>query len=256
MRQVQQAIEKGTWFEEWFNSPFYPLLYGNRDEAEASRFVDTVLRFLSPAVNARFLDLACGQGRLARQLAARGFEVTGVDISEKAIALARHSAADRLEFYQHDMRRVFRPDYFDYIFNFFTSFGYFEQEQDHLDTLHAVRQGLRPGGRFVLDYLNSVKVAAELVEHDEKQVGEVHFHLHRRIEDGHFVKDIDIQHGNQQLHFQERVRAFTREDFQMLFDEAGLDVLHQFGDYQLRPFQQEASDRLILIAAPQSGFST
>ena len=248
MSKLDRSTEHGNWFEEWFNSPYYPLLYGNRNEEEAQQFVENMLDFLSPHPHARILDLACGHGRLARQLAARGYEVIGADISDTAISDARRHETARLSFVQHDMRQVFKRHYFDYIFNFFTSFGYFEHEQDHLDTLRAIREGLRDGGRFVLDYLNTVKVRRDLVANDSKQIGSVHFDLVRRFEDGHFVKDIAIQDGSREYRFQERVRGFMLNDFQYLFSCAGLKILHKFGDYRLGPYHEEESERLILIA--------
>jgi SAM-dependent methyltransferase len=248
MRQTYSQVQQGAWFEEWFNSPYYPLLYGHRDEREAQSFVDQILSLLDPAPGARILDLACGQGRLARQLASRGYEVIGVDISENAIAIAKQSEQDNLHFFQHDMRKTFRFGYFDFIFNFFTSFGYFEHDDDHLDTLRAVRQGLGRKGQFVLDYLNTVKVRAGLVKENTIMTGDVRFKLNRRFEEGYFVKDIDITDGASHMYFQERVRGFTLPELESLFSEAGLHIRHIFGDYHLAPYEEGTSERLILVA--------
>ena len=248
MSASPNSKQTGEWFEDWFNSPYYPLLYDNRSEEEARQFVREIIHFLAPPPGARILDLACGQGRLSRQLAERGFYVTGLDIAEDAIRLAREHENDHLSFFQHDMREPFRINYFDLVFNFFTSFGYFESEKDHLDTLVNVRKGLRPGGRFVLDYLNTVKVRARLVAHNEKRVGEVQFDMHRKFEDGHFIKDIHITDGDRRLHYREKVGGFTLEEFEELFRRAGLRITHTFGDYRLGPFRPEASERLIMVA--------
>ena len=114
-----------TWFKDWFNSPYYHNLYFKRDENEAAAFIDNLVNYLSPAPGSKMLDVACGRGRHSIQLAAKGFDVTGIDLSEDSINYALQFEKDNLHFYQHDMRLPFRINYYDFAFNFFTSFGYF-----------------------------------------------------------------------------------------------------------------------------------
>nr|MCU0349019.1 methyltransferase domain-containing protein [Saprospiraceae bacterium] len=117
---------KSDWFKNWFNSPYYHLLYKNRDEQEAKNFIDRLLTELRPLDGATVLDLACGKGRYSRYLASKQYKVTGLDIAEESIRFAQQFENEHLSFFQHDMRLPYRINYFDYIFNFFTSFGYFE----------------------------------------------------------------------------------------------------------------------------------
>ena len=81
------------WFHDWFNSPYYHLLYRHRDEQEAAAFIERLIGHLQPPPGSRMLDVACGKGRHAVQLARHGFEVTGIDLSEESIAFAQQSAA-------------------------------------------------------------------------------------------------------------------------------------------------------------------
>ena len=111
------------WFADWFDSPYYHILYQKHDEADARAALDQLLHALHLKEGSRVLDLACGKGRHARYLADRGFDVTGLDISNQSIAFARQFEHDRLHFYQHDMRLPFRINYYDAVVNFFTSFG-------------------------------------------------------------------------------------------------------------------------------------
>src|SRR5687768_1289478 len=113
---------QGQWFESWFDSPWYPILYSHRDHAEAEAFVENLLKTLAPAPGARFLDLACGRGRHARFIHRRGFDVTGLDLSTASIADARLFEEPGLRFAVQDMRHPF-PGTYDYILNLFTSFG-------------------------------------------------------------------------------------------------------------------------------------
>ena len=110
------------WFKDWFNSSYYHQLYFNRDDREAEAFINKLIDHLQPSGDAKMLDVACGKGRHAMQLAEKGFDVTGIDLSEESIEEALRSENDRLHFYRHDMRHPFWINYYDYTFNFFTSF--------------------------------------------------------------------------------------------------------------------------------------
>ncbi len=239
---------KTEWFKDWFNSPYYHLLYKNRDYQEAKNFIDRLLAELHPAADSTILDLACGKGRYSRYLAEKGFCVTGLDIAEASIKYAQQFENERLTFFQHDMRLPYRINYFDYIFNFFTSFGYFETEKDHLKTVVNIAKGLRLEGKFVLDFFNSKKVITNLREEEEKQVGSIHFRIHRSLdEQGYILKNIQFEDKGEHCDFTERVRAFTLEDFQLLFAKAGLKIAKTFGCHELSPFDETTSDRLILV---------
>ena len=241
-------MSAAEWFEEWFDSPYYHILYKNRDESEAEDFIDRLLETLAPRPGARILDLACGRGRYSRHLAEKGFDVTGLDLSVQSIAFARQFEHGNLSFFTHDMRLPFRTNYFDYVFNFFTSFGYFENEKDDIKTLRNVAVGLRPEGVFVLDFFNSAYVIQRLTGSEEKEVDGIRFKLNKKIEGRHVVKTIDFQDQGRSWHFEERVRLFTPEDFRRIFGAAGLHIQKAYGDYQLQPFHPENSPRLILVA--------
>ena len=236
------------WFKDWFNSPYYHLLYRNRDEAEAKKFIDRLLAVLKPPLDAFILDLACGKGRYSLHLAEKGYDVTGLDIAADSILYAQQFENEHLSFFQHDMRLPYRINYFDYVFNFFTSFGYFETEKDHLKTVVNIGKGLKADGKFVLDFFNSKKVIRSLRENEVKQVGDVVFYIHRRVsEDGYILKFIEFEDKGKRYHFIERVRAFSLDDFREMFGKAGMKIARTFGDYQLNEFDEERSDRLILV---------
>ncbi len=244
--------QKTAWFMDWFNSPYYHLLYKNRDEKEAEQFIDSLLGLLHPAPDSTILDLACGKGRYSRYLAQKGFHVTGLDIAEESIRYAQKFENERLSFFQHDMRLPYRINYFDYIFNFFTSFGYFETEKDHRKTVCNIGKGLRADGKFVLDFFNAKKVIQHLRYEEVKTVGEVQFHIHRSVdEQGYILKNIQFVAEGQHFDFTERVRAFVLEDFVQMFGKAGMKIARTFGNYHLEPFDEETSDRLILVGCKQ-----
>ncbi len=136
------------WYKDWFNSPFYHKLYFDRDETEAQQFIERLLQHLKPPPESRMLDVACGKGRHSKFLASRGFDVTGIDISVDSINYAIQFAQDNLHFYVHDMRFLFWINYFDYAFNFFTSFGYFGTRREHDDALRTIVGSIKKRWNF------------------------------------------------------------------------------------------------------------
>ncbi len=244
-------MTQAEWFEDWFDSPYYHILYKYRDDSEAEGFIDHLLQTLQPKAAAKVLDLACGRGRYSRYLAGKGYEVCGLDLSPQSIAHARQFERDNLSFFVHDMREPFRTDAFDYIFSFFTSFGYFDTETEDLATLKNVRLGLKPGGMFVLDFFNSEYVRQQLTGPEQKTIDGITFGLHKRIAGNKVVKTIRFRsREGQDYYFEERVRLMELEDFQRLFAAAGLHIVKTYGDYQLQPFDPENSPRLIVEAKP------
>ncbi|GIV33191.1 MAG: methyltransferase [Chitinophagales bacterium] len=236
------------WYETWFHSPYYEALYYHRDETEARVFIDALVAFLKPAPQSRILDLACGSGRHAVYLASLGYQVTGIDLSAELIEKARSSESDKLEFFVHDMRNEFRINFYNYILNLFTSFGYFKSDHDHKRVLKNIFLGLKSGGRFVLDFFNTVKLSRTLVKHENKHIGKVQFDIQRSLEKGFVIKTIKVVHNGQTYNYLERVRAFTPVELLRLISESGLVVEEQFGSYDLQPYVPQSSDRLIIIA--------
>jgi SAM-dependent methyltransferase len=241
-----------AWFESWFDTPWYHLLYRHRDEREAFAFIDRLVGWLSPEGQERVLDLACGRGRHARRLAEHGLDVTGIDLSRANIRAARAYEAPGLAFFEHDMRRPFRSNYFDWTLNLFTSFGYFERESDNLRTLDAVCRGLRPNGRFVLDFLNVDWVLEHLVPEETRTVDDLTFHIRRFLRDGRIVKEIRFEAEGVKRTYEEQVQALTREDFERYFESVGLRLEARFGNYALEPAAPD-QPRLILVARKPGG---
>ncbi len=240
-------IEKINWYKSWFNSPFYPILYHNRDSRDARLLIDNLIDYLKPDKEALFMDLACGRGRHAQYLNSKGFDVTGLDMSKTSVEEASAMSNDRLRFLLGDMRDIPFKDHFDYVVNLFTSFGYFEDTEDNLTTLRSVKNALKPGGCFVLDFFNTRKVLDELIEEEVKEVQGIEFHITRTYVDGKIRKQIEFEFEGADYYFEERVEAFLMDDFLELFAEAGLEPITTFGDYSLNSYEPATSERIIVI---------
>ena len=234
------------WYASWFDTPYYHILYKDRDYTEAQVFMDNLTIYLNLPENGKILDLACGKGRHSIYLNKLGYNVTGVDLSEQSIQYAKKFENDNLKFEVHDMSKPY-PDNFDAVFNLFTSFGYFEDESCNLNTINSIKQELNPNGFGVIDFMNVNNVIDNLVSQDIKTVDGIDFKQNRRVEDGYIIKDITFEENGEQFSFQERVKAFTLDGFQDLFNEANVHLLDIFGDYKLQKYHPNTSERLIMI---------
>ncbi|MEZ4804577.1 MAG: methyltransferase domain-containing protein [Bacteroidia bacterium] len=237
-----------AWFKDWFNTPYYHLLYGERDHVEAEKFINNLLDYLNPEKGSVFLDLACGKGRHALDIARKNFKVYGVDLSLESIEFAKKSECDNLKFEVHDMRETFKEDYFDYVLNLFTSFGYFDTHEDNLKTLIAVTNDLKQEGVFIQDYFNSNVVLANMKPSENKLISGIDFHITKEIKDSNIIKTISFKDNGESYRFQEKVKLLSFNDFENLYSNAGLKVIDVFGDYQLNPFNQNTSERLLLVS--------
>lgn len=237
---------KTQWYASWFDTPYYHILYKDRDHDEAQLFMDNLTNYLNLPEDGKILDLACGKGRHSVYLNSLGYHVTGVDLSENSIAYAKQYENDKLHFEVHDMCQPFNKK-FDAVFNLFTSFGYFDDEQDNLRTINAIQADLNDYGFGVIDFMNSDFIINNLVPEDTKTVEGITFYLKRYVKDGYLFKDISFEDKGESYAFQERVKAFTIKDFEMLFEKANVHLLDVFGDYKLRKFDKHTSERLIMI---------
>ena len=240
--------KKEEWFGTWFNSPYYHILYKNRDFKEAERFLNNLVAELKPASNASLLDLACGKGRHSIFLNSLGFQVKGVDLSPESIESANEFANENLSFGVHDMREPLGES-FDYVLNLFTSFGYFETDQENQAAINTMANALKPGGTLVIDFMNAEKVIANLVKEEKKEEGGIVFHIKREVVEGHIYKHISFEDKGNSFSFSEKVQALFSADFVNYFNFAGLKLDQSFGNYDLEPFNKLSSDRLILVAS-------
>jgi SAM-dependent methyltransferase len=143
------------WWEDFFNDDYVRTMEKITDE-QIAREVDFIEDSLGVERGGAMLDLACGTGRHAIELASRGYELVGFDLSLAMLARAGEEAQDRnvrLNFVQGDMREMSFEEQFDGVYCWNTSFGYFEEEKNAL-VVDRVRHALKGGGLFLLDMIN------------------------------------------------------------------------------------------------------
>jgi SAM-dependent methyltransferase len=235
---------------DWFDSIHYQRLYGHRNQTEAASFIDALIRQLDLAMEARLLDVGCGTGRHAKHLASKGFQVTGFDLAAASLRKAREAEQPGLQFFQHDMRRPFGKTKFDYVFNFFTSFGYFDSRAEHLAALRNMADCLTSDGALVLDYMNVYNVEAHLVPREVKEIDKFAYHITRWSDRNHIFKKIRVEPAEfgESYEYVERVAKFTLQHFEQMLEQCGLEISEVYGDYALKPYHMFDSPRLILVA--------
>ena len=236
-----------SWFKTWFDSKYYHILYKNRDEKEAIRFLDNITQYLK-ITKGNILDVGCGKGRHAKYFNELGFNVVGIDLSLNSISTAKQNETQDLKFHQFDMRKVFKENSFNLVTNLFTSFGYFDNTQDEQKSINAMSKNLKKDGLLIIDFMNVKKIIKNLVGEESKEINKVKFDITREFKDDYILKNISITDNNITLRFQEKVHALTLFDFSEMIQKSGMSIIDIFGSYNLDSFDASKSERLILIA--------
>lgn len=239
--------KRKEWFAEWFDSPFYHILYQHRNDAEAAKFLNNLIGFLQVEKGAAMADIACGSGRHSRYLNQKGFRVCGVDLSPNSINEANKLPALDLEYKVGDMRHLPLNQSFDYVFNLFTSFGYFNSLDENKQVINEFHRILYPKGKLIIDFLNATKIKQKLINQPIEEVifrDEICFKTKKFIQEGKIKKHIQFLN----FEFTESVQAIELNDFENLLNNNGFKITNSFGDYELSNFDAQISERLIIIA--------
>ena len=245
-----RRMDTKEWFDTWFDTRYYHLLYFNHDQHEALALIDSLLDYLKPAPMSTMLDVACGKGRFSYQLAEKGYDVTGIDLAFSSIEEAKKLEQERLHFYRHDMRQPFWINYFDYAFNFFTSFGYFRTKREHDAGIRTIAQSLNEKGILVIDYLNTHYAEDHMVHSLDKSIDGYNFHITKWMDEEYFYKKIEVEHDSfTEPHiYTEKVAKFSLGDFTDMLAYQGMQIKDVFGDYKLGSYHVRKAPRMVMIA--------
>ncbi|NAW51853.1 methyltransferase domain-containing protein [Elizabethkingia argentiflava] len=236
-----------AWFESWFNTPYYHILYKDRDYVEAENFIDKLLNKIKLPKNSALIDLACGRGRHSVYLNKKGYQVLGLDLSEASIRYNKQFETQDLHFEVHDMREPIPGDKVECVMNLFTSFGYFEDDKDDEKVFKSVAEILKSGGLFVLDFLNADYVKNTLEPEYQTTKENITFNIQKRIEDNRVIKNIRFKTEDKDFHYQEKVKLHSFEKLISLAEKHHLSFIDRWGDYQLNPFTENTARCIILF---------
>ncbi len=238
--------KKTEWFASWFDTSYYHILYKHRDDTEAQEFIRNIVALLTIKKENKLLDLACGKGRHSIFLNKLGYDVVGADLSKNSINIAKKFENERLRFLKHDMRNPLKNK-FDAILNLFTSFGFFEDDNEDIKILKNIKNGLHANGIAIIDFMNSKKVINNLVPEEVQKIDGITFKLTRYIENGFVIKKINFDADGENHTYFEKVKCLDLTKINLYLNTVGFKIKHTFGNYQLDPFNENTSDRLILV---------
>jgi SAM-dependent methyltransferase len=240
------GAEPVPWFQAAFGA-LYPIVYSHRDDASAEREAAFARDFLGIAPGSRVLDLASGDGRHLAAFGALGFDAVGVDLSETLTQRAR--ARGCCHVVRADLRALpFAPDTFDHATSFFTSFGYFESEDENLQALREAARALRAGGRLLLDVPDRDQLERELVPCSEFLRDGLRMRCDRAIAGGRVRKSVRVTtpRGEEVAHFEESVRVYTLDELRGILGAAKLRVVREAGGFDGRAIGK--GDRYLVAA--------
>lgn len=233
----------------WFDSPYYIDVYSHRDENEAVDFADLIESEINPNKNWKILDFCCGTGRLSIELAKRGYNVDGFDLSENLLSIVKEESRKKhldLNLEVCDMRQFNRTAHYDLTINFFTSFGYFDAVENN-KVISNMCNSIQKGGWLVFDFFNSTYVQNTLVDKDERIENDLRIIQKRWIEGDRINKEITIRKNGDSNKFFESVQMYSREELINMLENAGMKIQRVFGDYKGSEFSNE-SPRTIIFA--------
>jgi len=232
-------------YNKWFDSPYYHILYENRDHIEAKNFIEKIINYLKLDKGSKILDAACGNGRHSIEIEKLGYKVLGIDLSKNSIKKAKKNENKNLNFLIHDISIPFESE-FDAVFNLFTSFGYHTKKKD-LDVLYAIEKNLKNGGIGVIDFFNINKVKKNLIENEIIIKRNIKFKITRKIHKDYVKKSISFYDKKKEYNFNEKVNNLSLDNFINYLSKMNLKIQQVFGDYNLNPFNSKKSSRLIIV---------
>jgi SAM-dependent methyltransferase len=239
------------WWKTFFNAAFYgpnlEAIPAERTEHE----VDFAVSALKLKKRAAVLDLCCGTGRHAIELARRGYKVTGLDFNAEYLETAARKAAAaglKIELVKGDMRRIPFENRFDGAVNLFASFGYFDNDAENFKVFSSLARSLKPGGRFLLETLNRewlVRNFQEMRSSEEEAGLETEFNYFDPREDA-CITHWAWKRGRRKTEHESRVKMYCYTTVKRGMERRGLRIVDSFGDYDGSEYGMESGRMMIL----------
>ncbi|PKL83297.1 MAG: class I SAM-dependent methyltransferase [Ignavibacteriae bacterium HGW-Ignavibacteriae-3] len=238
------------WYKNWFSSDEYLSVYRHRDNEDAQKLINHILSETNIIKEGIVLDAACGAGRHSINLAKKGFHVVGFDLSKTLLNIGKSDAQSNnvsIDLFCGDLRNIKLKKKFDLIINLFTSFGYFNTDDENFSFIRTAYDLLNENCYYILDYFNPEYIRNNLVQESKREFGSKKITERRKIENERVIKEIIIQNGSALDSFFESVQLYSREKIIGEFEKIGYRCAKIFGDYTGSKFVQSESQRLILF---------
>ncbi len=216
------------WYKKWFNDD-YLKLYQQRDNKDAKKQIELVLKTLKPDKNNKILDLGCGEGRHLSYFNKLGFKTFGLDLSKELIYSGMKKYG-RQNFILGDIRNI--PGKYDIILSFFSSFGYFESDKENFSVFDSIFKSLTYKGKFWFDFLNPEYVKNNLIAKNQKELSPDKTAIEeRKIENKRVIKKISFISKDKTETYYESVRLFKKEELEAALNQSGFAINNIFANY-------------------------
>jgi SAM-dependent methyltransferase len=245
--------QKEPWFsDEWFWETYGPLMFDEIRLSDTPAEAEGIIRLTGLDAKAEILDCCCGMGRHSIELASRGYRLTGTDLSEGYLKIARQEAEKRqlaVDWRRMDVRDLDYQDRFDGIINMFTSFGYFEDPEEDLILLKKLHAALKQGGVLFMEMMGKEVLARDFEERVWFEREGIKILLEYSV-------DLNwTELHNRWLFFQEnkmteysfRHRIFAASEMAAMLWQAGFETIDIYGDFKGNLYDHKAK-QLILVA--------
>ncbi|MCU7494573.1 MAG: class I SAM-dependent methyltransferase [Ignavibacteria bacterium] len=239
------------WFKDWFDSSEYLEVYKHRNDEDARRLFKLILGNVSIRPGGSVLDIACGAGRHSVLFSSAGYKVTAFDLSRNLLQVAKRKSRELqldIDFFNADVRHPALKKQFDLIINLFTSFGYFESDEENFALFNDANELLCEKGFFVFDYFNIFFLKKNLVAETTDSANGRTVIQKRAIIKNRVVKEIRLINSSGEKTYTESVCLYAEDEIVCALENAGLKAVKTFGDYAGGAFSKEKSQRLIIIA--------
>jgi SAM-dependent methyltransferase len=241
---------QNDWFKDWFSSEEYNLVYSHRNDNDARKLLQLILNNTRLNKSNLILDAPCGAGRHLNYLNFLGFNVVGFDLSKPFLIQAKNNAFNNglnPLLFRADIRHVCFKKKFDAVLNLFTSFGYFDSDEENFSFPRNAYSFLKKDGFFVLDYLNKNYITQNLIPLSVRKVNIYSVEEKREIKDNRVTKTIKISDSIRSKEFYESVKLYSKDFILERFLSFGYSVHRLFGDYNGNVYNENNSERLIII---------
>lgn len=247
-----------AWHEDdEFWRAFTPTMFSKERWEAAEEEINNVVGLVQPPEGAAVLDLCCGPGRHALELARRGYRVTAVDRTSQYLDEAQQAAASEgsdIEFVEEDMRRFRRSEAFDLAISLYTSFGYFEDANEDQRVAENLFASLRPGAKLVMEMMGKEVLARVFQPRGWDEYEGVIRLQERTIAPGWGWIDNRwiLLDGKERKEFRLGHRLYSAVELGALLESCGFAEVQPYGGLDGRPYDHEAR-RLVVVASKPAG---
>jgi len=239
-----------SWYKDWFESELYLQIYSHRDEKDAEQLLKLILANIDLKQNADIFDCPCGNGRYSIQLARLGYNIFSMDLSNNLLLNFIKNIKNeelKVRIFRGDILNIPLKKKFDVILNLFTSFGYFDTDEKNFSFFRQSKYLLKKNGRIVFDYLNPEFVMRNIISEEKQSFGGKEIFIRRRIEDDFVIKEIKFVDSDGSHNYFEKVKLYSHNSLENHFDKIGFRVENTFGNYSGEVFDNQQSNRIIMI---------